>query len=394
MSRRHRTDHVGRHLTRVICGTMIDRHRRTEQADQIRAMMTRRSARRGSDLKEHEMQWHRSGRWHGVLLRNPTLRRSMRRPLAEGEDSLPRFLMLAGALIFLASTVLVVTPLSVLSQPHLSTALDDRLLDRSRPLVVIAQATPMATPVAVSCPNGDNLLTNADFESGEEGWYVEEDVEPTTTETHSGNTALRLGPSGAGYIDQWIASITPDTTYKLSGWGKVSTDGETGEIGLVLRDGNGVRLDAEEPPPPLTFTTTAFVEQSLTFTVSAPVAQVVVYAVKGDGAAQFYVDTLVLSSCQAPEALEATPAATPAVAMPTIAVSGDQSATPPANSRQGCDPAYPEERTCIPPGPPLAAPCAITDERNFTVLPPDPRRLDRDGDGIGCEPISPQAYHP
>jgi hypothetical protein len=340
------------------------------------------------------MQWHRSGRWHGVLLRNPTLRRSMRRPLAEGEDSLPRFLMLAGALIFLASTVLVVTPLSVLSQPHLSTALDDRLLDLSRPLVVIAQATPMATPVAVSCPNGDNLLTNADFESGEEGWYVEEDVEPTTTETHSGNTALRLGPSGAGYIDQWIASITPDTTYKLSGWGKVSTDGETGEIGLVLRDGNGVRLDAEEPPPPLTFTTTAFVEQSLTFTVSAPVAQVVVYAVKGDGAAQFYVDTLVLSSCQAPEALEATPAATPAVAMPTIAVSGDQSATPPANSRQGCDPAYPEERTCIPPGPPLAAPCAITDERNFTVLPPDPRRLDRDGDGIGCEPISPQAYHP
>jgi micrococcal nuclease len=57
--------------------------------------------------------------------------------------------------------------------------------------------------------------------------------------------------------------------------------------------------------------------------------------------------------------------------------------------RTGCDPAYPEERTCIPSGPPLAQPCAITDERNFTVLPPDPRRLDADGDGIGCEPIAP-----
>jgi hypothetical protein len=59
------------------------------------------------------------------------------------------------------------------------------------------------------------------------------------------------------------------------------------------------------------------------------------------------------------------------------------------SSRTGCDPAYPEERTCISPGPPLAAPCAITDERNFTVLSPDPRRLDADGDGIGCEPITP-----
>ncbi len=60
-----------------------------------------------------------------------------------------------------------------------------------------------------------------------------------------------------------------------------------------------------------------------------------------------------------------------------------QAATP---DRTGCDPAYPDERTCIAPGRPLAEPCSITDQRNFTVLPPDPRRLDADGDGIGCEP--------
>jgi hypothetical protein len=58
-----------------------------------------------------------------------------------------------------------------------------------------------------------------------------------------------------------------------------------------------------------------------------------------------------------------------------------------AIDRRGCDPAYPELRTCIPPGPPLEWPCSITAERNFTVLPPDPRGLDHDGDGIGCEPI-------
>ena len=55
--------------------------------------------------------------------------------------------------------------------------------------------------------------------------------------------------------------------------------------------------------------------------------------------------------------------------------------------RMGCDPAYPEERTCIPPGPPFDQGCAVTSERLFTVLPPDPQRLDHDGDGIGCEPI-------
>jgi hypothetical protein len=65
--------------------------------------------------------------------------------------------------------------------------------------------------------------------------------------------------------------------------------------------------------------------------------------------------------------------------------------TPPLETKEpertGCDPAYPEERTCIPLGPPFDQGCAITSERRFDVLPPDPQGLDHDGDGIGCEPI-------
>jgi hypothetical protein len=57
-------------------------------------------------------------------------------------------------------------------------------------------------------------------------------------------------------------------------------------------------------------------------------------------------------------------------------------------ARAGCDPAYPEARTCIPPGPPFGQGCAITAQRNFRVLPPDPQHLDADSDGIGCEPIT------
>jgi hypothetical protein len=62
--------------------------------------------------------------------------------------------------------------------------------------------------------------------------------------------------------------------------------------------------------------------------------------------------------------------------------------SPTAAARAHCDPAYPEQRTCIPPGPPFDQGCAITDQRLFVVLKPDPQHLDADRDGIGCEPIA------
>lgn len=74
----------------------------------------------------------------------------------------------------------------------------------------------------------------------------------------------------------------------------------------------------------------------------------------------------------------------PATSTPTTTLP----ATPVSDVRTGCDPAYPDANTCIPPGPPFEQGCAITDERHFTVLPPDPQGLDRDNNGIGCEPVS------
>lgn len=50
--------------------------------------------------------------------------------------------------------------------------------------------------------------------------------------------------------------------------------------------------------------------------------------------------------------------------------------------RQGCDPAYPD--VCIPPPPPDLD-CSDVPYRRFRVLPPDPHRFDREGDGLGCE---------
>lgn len=50
--------------------------------------------------------------------------------------------------------------------------------------------------------------------------------------------------------------------------------------------------------------------------------------------------------------------------------------------KQQCHPAYPD--VCIP-FPPPDLDCSDIKYRNFRVVPPDPHRLDKDGDGIGCE---------
>jgi hypothetical protein len=83
--------------------------------------------------------------------------------------------------------------------------------------------------------------------------------------------------------------------------------------------------------------------------------------------------------------------AQPAVASLPAVAPAPEPKEPKEPEREGCDPAYPEERTCIPPGPPFDQGCAITSERLFKVLPPDPQRLDHDDDGIGCEPIDASA---
>ncbi len=60
----------------------------------------------------------------------------------------------------------------------------------------------------------------------------------------------------------------------------------------------------------------------------------------------------------------------------------EQRPSPPPAPRSNCDPSYPD--FCIPPSPPDLN-CKDIDGGQFTVLRPDPHRLDADEDGIGCE---------
>jgi hypothetical protein len=97
--------------------------------------------------------------------------------------------------------------------------------------------------------------------------------------------------------------------------------------------------------------------------------------------------SVVSSPTPRPQPSQATalPTRQPARAVTSLPTMPPPSVATP--DRDGCDPAYPDRRTCIPPGPPFDQGCAITDERTFTVLAPDPQGLDHDKDGIGCEPM-------
>ncbi|HEX8683620.1 MAG TPA: hypothetical protein VF707_14970 [Ardenticatenaceae bacterium] len=82
------------------------------------------------------------------------------------------------------------------------------------------------------------------------------------------------------------------------------------------------------------------------------------------------------ASALVPETAGSPPPSNPPPANPPPA----QPTQPPA---QGCDPSYPT--LCLPPGPPDTVNCGDISARSFPVLPPDPHRLDQDGNGIGCE---------
>lgn len=69
---------------------------------------------------------------------------------------------------------------------------------------------------------------------------------------------------------------------------------------------------------------------------------------------------------------------------PAPALTNPEVTQPPSSSGDGsgCDPSYPE--VCIPPFPPDLS-CTDVPYDHIRVLPPDPHRLDGNGDGVGCE---------
>jgi hypothetical protein len=147
-----------------------------------------------------------------------------------------------------------------------------------------SEPAPSATSVA------PELVSNGSFEAGTSSWYVEDGAAAVASTTAVDGTIVLQIPSAGGYADQPLAASSGET-FLLTGSGRVTTQGDTGMLGVVYRDGTGARLTALEPPPIL-FTRTQFRAKKLAFTVPAGVVVVLVYAYKEPGPGLFEADAL------------------------------------------------------------------------------------------------------
>jgi hypothetical protein len=148
-------------------------------------------------------------------------------------------------------------------------------------------ATALPTPARGPALSPDDLVAGGGFENGLANWYVEGGVQIVAGGAHRGEFALELAPEG-GYVDQRIEARA-GTTYRLSVWGKLTTGGDAGSVGIVYRDASGTRLDWEEPAE-LTFSTGEYARLRLTFTVPEGVATVQIYLWKAPGPAAVLAD--------------------------------------------------------------------------------------------------------
>ena len=145
-----------------------------------------------------------------------------------------------------------------------------------------AQSTDTSEPsdTGVVAPEPPNLLVDPGFE---------EDSPQVYGAVLSGRWSTphrRMGAHGHGNKRgrALVTTLEPNTTYRLSGWGK-NTDTEPLLIGVKDYGGEEVRVLFTEP---------SYTEDSLSFTTGFSNTTATVYAYKHSGSAAAYADDLVL----------------------------------------------------------------------------------------------------
>ncbi|MFJ1752805.1 carbohydrate binding domain-containing protein [Kitasatospora sp. NPDC088134] len=121
------------------------------------------------------------------------------------------------------------------------------------------------------------LLANGGFESGALApWTYYGGVQLDAANAHGGTYAVRVGPAQAAA--EQVITLQPGTTYRLSGWGKVSAAGTELSLGVKQYDSAGSSTRAA-------FTATGYSQGSTVFTTgpTATSARVYCYARSGSG---------------------------------------------------------------------------------------------------------------
>ncbi|MFJ9521151.1 carbohydrate binding domain-containing protein [Kitasatospora sp. NPDC101801] len=122
-----------------------------------------------------------------------------------------------------------------------------------------------------------NAVRNPGFETGALApWTFYGGVTVDATAAHSGSRAAKVGPAQAAA--EQVITLAPNTTYRLSGWGRVSAAGTELSLGVKQYDTLGSTTRAA-------FTTTGWTEGATTFTTgpNATGAKVYCYARSGTG---------------------------------------------------------------------------------------------------------------
>lgn len=131
-----------------------------------------------------------------------------------------------------------------------------------------------------------NMVGNPGFETGQlSPWTIYNRAAPDSGHARTGSYGVRVGPY-PGSVEQVIA-VTPNTAYRLSGWGKVSNPADT-QVVIGVKHYGGAETRAPA------FVTTSYEFGSVTFTTGAGNTTAKIYCYARIGSGYGYCDDLVL----------------------------------------------------------------------------------------------------
>ncbi|WP_159083956.1 Ig-like domain-containing protein [Saccharobesus litoralis] len=132
-----------------------------------------------------------------------------------------------------------------------------------------------------------DLLSNPGFEEGNLMTTWDASYGNSSIVTNNARTGNRAGYlNGNGALQQFV-DVTPNTTYTLTGWGKVSANGQ--DVFMGVSEYGGATQNA-------LFTSTNYQQRTITFTTGATNTSAKIWFWNGDANDRVYADDFVLTS--------------------------------------------------------------------------------------------------